>query len=100
MPDEWVPWTASQPLFAIEEDMGSEPEQHIMCRVDEHGGGTPLLWRSREAAEQVIKDISMETGCFGDMRVVEFSMAGRFPEPNYCSSCDKWGPLTDHIGHD
>lgn len=86
-------------LYAIEEDT-ADGESDLMHRMDEHGQGSPLVFALRSQAEDVIREIYTETGCYGDWRVIELSMTARFPEPHFCGNCGVWGDVAEHAGHD
>jgi hypothetical protein len=77
-------------LYAVESDAGSEGWL-LECRTDERGVGTPLIWMSLEAAEQWVKEVAEDTGCYGGQRVVVFGLWIRRDPPARCMCCGKWG---------
>lgn len=80
-----------QMLFAVESHADDSVGWVLECRSDEHGYGTPLLWYHAADAEAWIREGAEESGCYGDQRVVGFTLTLREDAPVRCDCCGLWG---------
>lgn len=72
-------------LYAIEVDDADVDKSgqfipELMCRYDEHGPGSALIWTSREDAEEFTRELLSEASVLVPMRVVELTLSARFPD--------------------
>jgi hypothetical protein len=95
-------------LYAVEVDETSGCDL-----VHERGAASPLVWDTRDEAEQFVREVIMERKALGGMRVIELTMTARFPEPYFCNACTEkawregkrdgeelvWGSFAEHARH-